>query len=45
MVIEKGLLEKVFPTELVEYFEITDYQDLCSVADKLEYIIVTFNRK
>ena len=43
--IEKGLLEKVFPTELVEYFEITDYQDLCSVADKLEYIIVTFKER
>jgi hypothetical protein len=45
MIIEKGLLEKVFPTELVEYFEITDYQDLCSIQDKLEYIVVTFKER
>ena len=44
-IIEKGLLEKVFPTELVEYFEITDYQELCSLPDKLEYIVVTFKER
>jgi hypothetical protein len=44
-IIEKGLLEKVFPTELVEYFEITNYQELCSIQDKLEYIIVTFKER
>jgi hypothetical protein len=38
-IIEKGLLEKVFPSELVEYFEMTNYQELCSVQDKLEYIV------
>jgi hypothetical protein len=35
----------VFPSELAEYFEITDYQELCSAADKLEYIIVEFKER
>lgn len=35
----------IFPSELVEYFAITDYQELCSVADKLEYIIVDFKER
>jgi hypothetical protein len=26
----------------VEFFEITDYQELCSLDDKLEYIIIDF---
>jgi transposase len=26
----------------VEYFEMTNYQELCSVQDKLEYIVVDF---
>ncbi len=36
------MLEKIFPAELVEYFELSNYQELCSVQDKLEYIIVDF---
>ena len=27
---------------MVEYFEITKYQELCSVQDKLEYVVVEF---
>jgi len=42
MTIEKDFIEKIFPLELVEYFEITDYQELCSMQDKLEFIIVDF---
>jgi hypothetical protein len=42
MAIEKDFIEKIFPSELVEYFEITDYQELCSMQDKLEFIIVDF---
>ena len=45
MVIEKKLLEKVFPSELVEYFEITDYQELCSVQDKMEYVVIEFTER
>ena len=39
---EKRLLEKIFPTELVKYFAITNYQELCSIQDKIEFIIVDF---
>lgn len=35
----------IFPSELVEYFEITDYKELCSVSDKLEYIVVEFKER
>lgn len=42
---EKGLIEKIFPSELVKYFEITDYQELCSVSEKLAYIIVEFKER
>jgi hypothetical protein len=42
MAIGKDLIEKIFPIELVGYFEITDYQELCSMQDKLEFIIVDF---
>ena len=42
MAIGKDLIEKIFPIELVGYFEITDYQVLCSMQDKLEFIIVDF---
>lgn len=45
MVIEKKLLEKVFPSELVEYFEITDYHELCSVQDKQEYVLIEFTER
>jgi len=30
---------------LVEYYEITGYQELCSVHDKLEYIVVDFTER
>jgi hypothetical protein len=39
------LIEKVFPSELVEFFEITNYQELCSIQDKLEYIIIDFTER
>lgn len=45
MVIETSLLEKIFPQELVEYFAITGYQELCSIQDKLEYIIIDFTER
>jgi len=45
MVIDKQFLEKIFPAELVEFFEISGYQELCSVEDKLEYIIVDFTER
>ncbi|MFO0448541.1 MAG: hypothetical protein ACK52I_07740, partial [Pseudomonadota bacterium] len=45
MVIDNQFLEKIFPVELVEFFEISSYQELCSVEDKLEYIIVDFTER
>ena len=30
---------------MVEYYEITGYQELCSVHDKLEYIVVDFTER
>lgn len=44
-VIENGFIEKIFPSELVDYFEITGYQELCSIQDRLEYIIVDFTER
>lgn len=29
----------------MEYFEITDYRELCSVQDKLEYIVIDFTER
>jgi hypothetical protein len=42
---ETKLLEKIFPSELVEYFELTNYIELCSIADKLEYVIIDFTER
>jgi hypothetical protein len=43
--IDKKLLQEFFPFELMEYFEITGYQILGSVAEKLEYWLIDFEEK
>jgi hypothetical protein len=45
MVIDNQFLEKIFPNELVEFFEISNYQEMCSVEDKLEYILIDFTER
>jgi hypothetical protein len=35
-------LNEVFPTEIIEYFEIVEYQQLCSIKDKIEYWLIDF---
>ena len=38
-------IENVFPSELMEYFQILNFQELCSVKDKLEYWLIDFEEK
>ena len=35
-------LNEVFPSEIIEYFEIVEYQQLCSIKDKIEYWLIDF---
>lgn len=44
-VIEKNFIEAVFPSELLEYFEIVNYEVLCSVKEKLEYWLIDFQER
>jgi hypothetical protein len=45
MTLDKKLLQQFFPVELMEYFDITGYQTLCSVVNKLEYWLIDFEEK
>jgi hypothetical protein len=45
VVIEKSFIEAVFPADLLDYFEITNYQVLCSVKEKLEYWLIDFQER
>ena len=40
-----GLLQQLFPSELMEYFIITDHQLLCNVLKKEEYWLINFEEK
>ena len=42
---ETTIFNEVFPSEIMEYFEIRHYTQLCSVADKLEYWLIDFEEK
>lgn len=44
-IIETTFLQEVFPSELMEYFNISQFQVLCSVKDKLEYWLIDFEEK
>ena len=39
------LLEQLFPSELSDYFSISNYEILCNVATKEEYWIIEFEEK
>ena len=39
------LLHQLFPSELMDYFLITDFQTLCNVAAKQEYLLIEFEEK
>ena len=45
IIIEKSFIEAAFPTELLNYFEITSYQVLCSVKEKPEYWLIDFQER
>ena len=39
------LLHQLFPSELMDYFAITDFQTLCSLEIKQEYWVIEFEEK
>ena len=39
------LLHHLFPSELMDYFTITDFQKLCSIEIKQEYWVIEFEEK
>ncbi len=39
------LLHHLFPSELMDYFTITDFQTLCNVEAKQEYLVIEFEEK
>lgn len=43
--IDLKLFHLLFPSELMEYFVITDFQTLCSVETKTEYWLIDFEEK
>jgi hypothetical protein len=43
--LNKKLLEQLFPSELSDYFSISYYEILCSLATKEEYWIIEFEEK
>jgi len=45
IVIEPSFFKEVFPEEIMEYFEIKGFQQLCSVSEKLEYWLIDFDEK
>jgi hypothetical protein len=44
-IITHNFIENVFPSELMEYFDVSGFQELCSVKDKLEYWLIDFEEK
>ena len=43
--ITHNFIENVFPSELMEYFDVSGFQELCSVRDKLGYWLIDFEEK
>ncbi len=43
--ITHNFIENVFPSELMEYFQVSGVQELFSVKDKLEYCLIDFEEK
>ena len=39
------LLHQLFPSELMDYFVITDFQTLCNVETRQEYLVIEFEEK
>jgi hypothetical protein len=42
---DRELLHQLFPSELMEYFVISDFQTLCNVETKQEYLVIEFEEK
>jgi len=42
---DNNLLHEFFPSELMDYFNITQYQTLCSVQNKSEYWLIDFEER
>src|SRR3989304_1780744 len=40
-----NLLHQLFPSELMDYFLINDFQTLCSLESKTEYWVIEFEEK
>lgn len=40
-----NFFNEIFPSELLQYFEITNYEVLCSVSDKQEYWLIDMDEK
>lgn len=43
--IDLKLVHQLFPSELMDYFEITDFQTLCSLEIKEEFWVIDFEEK
>ncbi len=43
--IDHKLLHQFFPSELMDYFTVTNFQTLCSVSIKEEYWLIDFEEK
>jgi hypothetical protein len=43
--LESTFLSEVFPKEIMDYFEIKGHYHLCSIADKVEYLLIDFDEK
>ena len=39
------LLHQLFPSELMDYFVITDFQTLCNIEARQEYLVIEFEEK
>jgi hypothetical protein len=42
---DRELLHQLFPSELMEYFVMSDFQTLCNVEAKQEYLVIEFEEK
>ena len=42
---ESSFFNQVFPSAITDYFEITQYYQLCSIEDKLEYWLIDFDER
>jgi len=45
MITTPSFLQVVFPSEIMDYFEITHHQQLCAVPERLEYWLIDFDEK